>query len=102
MSKDLHTVSLLKGTQLAREDRVLLGVQTAVANVAGAGAGASVVTSIAFTGELPASYNVQVTPNQDAVAYVSNKTSSGFDVTLNPRLAANTLAAGTFDVLVTA
>ena len=48
-----------------------------------------------------ASYGVQVTPSQDATAYVSGKTSSGFNVVLEPRLAANTLAVGTFDVLVT-
>ena len=49
-----------------------------------------------------ANYNVFVSPNQDAVAYVTGKTNSGFNVVLNPRLAANTLAAGTFDLLVLA
>ena len=59
--------------------------------------GASVTTAI--TGlTLPANsnYGVIVTPNQDAVAYVTSKTTTGFSVVLNPRLAANTLAAGTF------
>jgi hypothetical protein len=33
---------------------------------------------------------------------VTSKTLTGFSVVLNPRLAANTLAAGTFDVLIVA
>lgn len=47
-------------------------------------------------------YTVQVTPNQDATAYVTNKKPDRFDVVLTSRLAANTLAAGTFDVTVLA
>jgi hypothetical protein len=101
MSFDLHTVDVKLGsTGLAMQDRLMVGMLTGVANVAGSGAGASVVTAVAFSGKLPATYNVQVNPNQDAVAYVSGKTTSGFNVTLNPRLATNTLAAGTFDVMV--
>ena len=102
MAKELHTVSLLKGTVLAQEDRVLLGMQVAVANAAGGGAGAAVVTAVAFAGDLPAKYSVFVNPGQDATWFVSGKTATGFNVTLNPRLAANTLAAGTIDVLVVA
>lgn len=69
-----------------------------IPNVIGGGAGAAVTTAVAFPG-LPANgnYVVNVTPNQDAVAYVNAKTTTGFNVVLNPRLAANTLAAGTFD-----
>lgn len=102
MSKDLHTVSLLKGTVLAQEDRVFVGLQIAVANVIGGGAGAAVVTAVTFAGELPAKYAVFVNPGQDATWFVSGKTASGFNVTLTPRLAASTLAVGTFDVLVVA
>jgi len=46
-----------------------------------------------------ASYFVHVQPRQDAVAYVTNLKIDRFDVVLTPRLAANTLAVGTFDVL---
>jgi hypothetical protein len=74
-----------------------------VANLIGGGAGQSIVTAVAFAAPMPdATYSVQVTPHQDAVAFVTAKTVSGFNVTLTPRLAADTLAAGTFDVLVTA
>jgi hypothetical protein len=40
--------------------------------------------------------------NDDVVAHVINQTQSGFDVVVNPRLAASTLAAGTFDARITA
>jgi len=59
--------------------------------------------AVAFAaGALPASYAVVVCPNQDATVCVSNKTSTGFNVTLTPRLATATLAAGLFDVVVIA
>ena len=38
--------------------------------------------------------------SQDATAYVTGKAVGGFNVVLEPRLAANTLAVGTFDVVV--
>jgi len=99
---NFHTVGVLDGSNISNDDRVTLGIQKAVANVIGGGAGLSVTTTVTFSKELPANYAVAVTPNQDATAYVTNRTSTGFDVVLSPRLAANTLAAGAFDVLVVA
>ncbi len=100
MSRDIHTIAVVDGTIMQKQDRIVFGVQPQVANVAGAGAGAAVTTTVTFSKGLPLKYSVQITPNQDAVAYVTNRTVSGFDVVLNPRLAANTLAIGTFDVTV--
>ena len=105
MAFDLHTVSAPIGTDApSLLDRRVIGTLKQAANGAGGGAGAAVTTAI--TGlNLPANYLVIVTPNQDAVPYVptdSTKTQNGFHVVLNPRLAANTLAAGTFDVLIVA
>lgn len=106
MSYDLHTVSIIPGCTPQRLDRVRLGFFPGVATPAGGGAGQSVsvtVNATLFPGlSLPSTYNVHVTPNQDAVPFVTNKTASGFTVTLNPRLAANTLAAGTIDIEVLA
>jgi hypothetical protein len=102
MANPIHTVDVLAPTVLAQQDRLVVAVRKSVANVIGSGAGAAVVTALTFPDALPASYCVQVTPNQDAVAFVTAKTSAGFSVTLLPRLAANTLAVGTFDVLVVA
>ena len=96
----VHTVGVVDKSTQARKDMVVVAMQADVANLIGAGAGLSVVTAVVFGKELPAVYTVQVTPGQDAVAFVSAKTNLGFNVTLYPRLAANTLAAGTFDVTV--
>jgi hypothetical protein len=80
-------------------DRKVVGHLANVANAPGSGAGASVTTAVSGL-RLPPVYVVQVAASQDAVAFVTGKTASGFSVTLSPRLAANTLAAGTFDVLI--
>lgn len=64
-------------------------------------AGANVAFDVtAF--HLPPSYNVQVTPDQDASVFVSNRSQTGFRVTVSPRLAASSLAAGALDIKVTA
>lgn len=99
-NKVVHHIETPAGSAPNTNDRVVIGTLADVANGAGGGAGLSVTVSVAMAG-LPAKYSVSVTPNQDAVAFVTNKASTGFDVTLNPRLAANTLSAGTFDVTVT-
>ncbi len=100
MANEKHTQMVLDGSSATFTDRTILGVQANVANAVGGGAGAAVTTAVTFSEQLPANYAVFVTPNQDATAYVTSKTSTGFNVVLEPRLAANTLAAGTFDVLV--
>lgn len=104
MSLDVHSVSLLGGSSVSMNDRLRVGLYPNVATAAGGGAGAAVTLTVNATLipglSLPANYEVHVTPNQDAVAYVTAKTAEGFTVTLNPRLAANTLAAGTVDILV--
>lgn len=100
MGLDIHTIDVVPGSNpTAQPDRVLFALLEGVATAVGSGAGVAVVTPISGL-QLPANYAVQVTPNQDAVPFVSGKTQSGFNVTLNPRLAANTLAAGTVDIAI--
>jgi hypothetical protein len=100
MGQPVHTVDVAPGSNpLAQPDRVLIALLEGIVTAAGGSAGAAVVTPISGL-QLPASYAVQVTPNQDATAFVSGKTNTGFNVTLNPRLAANTLAAGTVDIAI--
>lgn len=100
MAFDLHTIEIKSGTTMpTQSDRLVNGMLTDAVNAAGGGAGLAVVTAVVLT--LPAKYNVQVTPNQDATAFVSGKTTSGFNVTITPRLATTTLGAGTFDLLIT-
>jgi hypothetical protein len=102
MAFEVHTVESPVGSNRnAVGDRKIIGQLIGVANQAGSGAGASVTTAISGL-RLPANYGVWITPNQDADCYVTSKTAAGFNVVMNPRLAANTLAAGTFDVLIVA
>lgn len=102
MAQDLHTVSVSDSSDpLAQADRVFMLLKKAFANAAGSGAGAALAVPI--TGlRLPASYAVFVNPGQDATWFITARTQTGFTVNLAPRLAANTLAAGTFDLLVLA
>lgn len=99
MSNFIHSVEQIDGSTFSRSDRVIVANLVDVATLIGGGAGQTVVTAVSCKG-LPAKYTVNVTPNQDAVAYVTLKTQNGFTVTLSPRLAANTLAAGKIDIQV--
>jgi len=101
MAIDKHTMFVLDGSSAIFTDRTIVGVLVGVANASG-GAGAAVTTAVTFAEGLPASYAVFVNPGQDATWYVSAKTSAGFNVVLTSRLAANSVASGTFDVLVVA
>lgn len=100
MAQALHTVIAPDGATLGNPGQITIGSFPGIANAAGSGAGAAVTTAVSVAG-LPANYSVTVNPGQDATWYVTGKTTTGFNVVLNPRLAANTLAAGTFDVVVT-
>lgn len=71
-----------------------------VANLIGGGAGQAVVTTVTFPEAFPTPYNVGVTCDQDATAFVTAKTSAGFTLTMRPRLAASTLAVGSNDITV--
>jgi hypothetical protein len=106
MSLIQHNIAVPDGAAPAYQDRTILAVIPGVANLAGGGAGTAVTTAVSLpaSASLPANYAVLVNAGQDATWFVpsNSKTSSGFNVTLTPRLAANTLAAGTFDVVILA
>jgi hypothetical protein len=102
MPIDMRTIEAGDGSTFAFTDRMKVWNLPGQANVAGGSAGASVTTAVSVPNvALPAEYSVLVGGlSQDATAYVTGRTASGFNVVLEPRLAANTLAAGTFDVLI--
>lgn len=102
MSQQIHTIEVPEGALngLSQQGRLLVGNLPSLANTVGGGAGLAVVTAVSGLKNLPAKYTVLVNPGQDATWFVSGKTATGFNVTLTPRLAANTLAAGTFDVTI--
>ena len=95
-----HRLSQLDGSAAAFSDKLIIGTLIGVANVVGSGNGASVSTVVSFAEPLPPSFGAIISPHQDAVGFITSITTSGFTVVLNPRLATNTLAAGTFDVLI--
>jgi hypothetical protein len=96
MPFSIHDIDLVDGSTPTMQDRLIGGLQLAVANVAGSG---SVTTAVSFpAGSLPANYAVFVDTGQAVTAYVTGKTSSGFNVVL----AATAVAAGTFNVLIVA
>lgn len=101
MPIDCHTVEMVDGSSFARTDRVILATLPGVANAAGSGAGAAVTTTISGL-SLPASYSVSATANQAAAVSVTNKSYTGFSVTLTPLSSSATLSSGTFDALVVA
>lgn len=72
-----------------------------ITNAVAGGAGQSVATAVTFGAAMPdTTYVPVVNPNQDATWWISAKTINGFTVNMTARLAASTLAAGTFDVAV--
>jgi hypothetical protein len=99
----LHTVEVPDGsTGQQYSDRVVIGTQLGIANLAGSGAGTAVTTAVAFpNGALPANYQVAVTPDQAAMISVTGKTANGFNVVMTPDIG-TTLGVGTFDVTVIA
>jgi hypothetical protein len=97
-----HTVELADGSNPNWTDRLVSGLQLAVANAGGA-EGASVTTAVTFDSELPANYAVFVDSGvSGVVGTVTSRTSTGFSVVLTPLSSSTTIAAGTFNVFVVA
>jgi hypothetical protein len=94
-----HSTAVLDGSNGTFTDRTIIGLQLAVANASG-GAGVAVTTVVTFPEPLPPTYTVVIQAYQDCTSYVTTKTTFGFSVVLTPRLAANSLASGTFDVMI--
>jgi hypothetical protein len=99
MSKFLHTVGVIAGADPGWSDHARLGAIFAQAYGAGGGAGQAVTAAV--TGlKLPPNYAVLPSPGADVTVYVTNKTASGFTLNILPRLAANTVAAGSVDLVI--
>lgn len=72
-----------------------------IANAAGGSAGAAVTTTLEFSDELPdTDYIALVIASQACCASFANKAVGSVDIVLTPKNAADTLSAGTFDVLL--
>lgn len=96
-----HSLKALDGAAPADSASCVIGIYNNIATAAGAAAGDAVTVPLTLKGELPPSYNVQVTPSQPCAVSVA-KSGNQITVTLTPLSSSATLAAGTIDVLVTA
>ena len=101
MPFSIHDIDLADGSTPNMLDRLLGGLQLAVANASGA-VGVAVTTAVSFgAGQLPPNYAVFVDCGQASViASVTAKTSTGFNVVLTPLSTSVAVAASTFNVLV--
>jgi|SRR5581483_9667951 len=101
---DVHTTAFSQGSAVPQQqDRLRNYVAYAVANGSGA-AGATVTVAVTVPGApLPSNgqYFVDYDLPADYTVFTTNKTAAGFTVNIQPRLAANSVAAGTFNLWVT-
>jgi hypothetical protein len=104
MGQPVHTIESPDGAGFTLGDRAIIGTVLGTPNVIGGGAGLAVQTTVNLPAgaNLPAAYAVLVASSQDCTAFVDQKTSKSFRVTQTPRLAATTLAVGTFDCVILA
>lgn len=102
MANHIKDLEVMDGSTLSKPDRIRVSLQMAVANLIGGGAGQTVTVAVTFPEVMPANYAVFADAGQDAVCFASARTTVGFTLNINPRLAANTLAAGTVNILVVA
>lgn len=104
MSLDVHTISFESGSAApARQDRLSIINLYAQANGSGA-AGATVTVPVSLpASKLPAggAYFVDYDFAADYTVFTTAKTTTGFTVNIQPRLAANSVAAGTFNCQIT-
>lgn len=101
MPLDIHTFEAPDGgANFANQDRVILATATVANSSGGAGATVSVTGFQSLFTNLPASYAVLFDCGQDVVAFATSKTSTGFTVSVNPRLAANSVASGNVTAIV--
>jgi hypothetical protein len=77
--------------------------QYAIANGSGSAGATVAVAVVCQDAVLPASgeYNVAVELGQDCTWFITSKTAGGFTVNIQPRLAANSVAAGSFNAVAT-
>jgi len=101
MGIPFHEMYAVDGLNFAIADRIYAGT-IAVVYAAGGGAGQAVTAAVTWTEPVPTPYAVYFDLPEDATAFASSRTALGFTYNIRPRLAANTLAGGTFSALVVA
>jgi hypothetical protein len=94
-----HDLYSVDGQLLNTFDRAYFGTVT-VTYAAGGGAGSAVTATVSWTEPVPTPYCAIMSPVEDCTYFISAKTTLGFTLNVLPRLAANTLAGGTVEILI--
>lgn len=105
MGVPFHSIEAVDGfNEFAFVDRAMVGLNLAVAYPTGGTAGTIATQAVALptSADLPANYAVFVELGADLTWFITSKTSAGFTLNVAPRLAANTVAAGTANILIVA
>jgi hypothetical protein len=98
MPFEIHTVEVADLSDIQNQDRIVLYMNNAVASGA---SGSTTTAAVTISGlVLPSDYNVIVTPSTPCIASVSNKTNSGFTVTLTGNGTGDVAVGTLFDVVV--
>ena len=97
----VHNIGVIGGSGPSLSDQIIIAkLQVTVA--ADSTPGEANVTAVAFSESIPTPYNVIVTGPEDTTHWVADKTAAGFNLHVSPRLAANQIAGGAYDVTVIA
>ena len=97
----VHTVEFVNGSNgFSRTDRVFMGLMT-VPYAAGGSAGAS-VSATAIVGDLPATAQFFFSDSADVTSFIASNVSGTLTITVEPRLASETVAAGSVGLLIVA
>jgi hypothetical protein len=93
-----HTIHAPDGAGLNLFDRVTIGTVTAV--YPSATAGATSTLAVTWNEPVALTYTAIMSPIEDCTYFITNKTTVGFTLNVNPRLAANTLGGGSVEILL--
>lgn len=93
-----HTLYVPDGAAVNLFDRVVVGAYPVT--YVGGSAGVAVTTVVTFGGRVPTPYAAVVSSVEDSTYYVTSRTNTGCSLVISPRLAANSLAGGTVQLMI--
>lgn len=104
MGIPFHSIDAVDGfNEFAFVDRAEVGINLAVSYPSGA-AGVTVTQTVAIpaSANMPTNYFVSVELGFDGTWFITSKSATGFTLNVSPRLAANSVAAGTANIMIVA
>jgi hypothetical protein len=92
-----HTLYTPDGAGVNLADRIVIGSVTVT--YASGSAGAAVTTAVSWAGRIPTPYTLLMSCVEDCTYYATSRTYTSLSLVVAPRLAANSLAGGTVELL---